>query len=61
MTRCSTIGKSCIDGHIKCLTHDLWKGLENTIEQYMLNLTLGHVISSSLLCTNIKKEHSYVS
>jgi Rrf2 family iron-sulfur cluster assembly transcriptional regulator len=42
MTRCDSVKKNCLgkSGKAKCKTHQLWKGLENSIYQYLASISL---------------------
>ncbi len=42
MTRCG--GKQNCQGNVRCLTHDLWMGLNRHVAQYLNNITLGEII-----------------
>ena len=49
MTRCPSHGKTgCMATKAKCMTHDLWDGLERNIHDYLDGITLADVISPSL-------------
>ncbi len=45
MTRCSSMKKNCLGGNskTKCKTHQLWKGLENSIYQYLASISLKNI------------------
>lgn len=43
MTRCS-VDKNCRKNGIKCMTHDLWKGLGNQIRQYLSAVSVKDVM-----------------
>ena len=47
MTRCSKPESGCMQKGIKCLTHDLWNGLEKVIEEYFGNITIWDVSSKN--------------
>ena len=44
MTRCST-DKNCRQNGVKCVTHDLWKGLGQQIRCYFTQISVADVIS----------------
>lgn len=50
MTRCESHGKSggCMATKARCLTHDLWEGLEQQIYNYLHSITLADVRSRKL-------------
>jgi Rrf2 family transcriptional regulator, iron-sulfur cluster assembly transcription factor len=49
MTRCGGVAKACTThGKGKCVTHDLWDGLSETIEGYLSSVTLEDVVSKRL-------------
>ncbi len=50
MTRCDKHGRpgGCMATKAQCLTHDLWAGLENQIENYLRAVTLADVRSRKL-------------
>lgn len=41
MTRCG--GQQNCQGDVRCLTHDLWMGLNQHVAQYLNNITLGEL------------------
>ncbi len=45
MTRCNAHEKpgGCMSGRAKCLTHDLWEGLERNIHDYLHGISLADV------------------
>lgn len=45
MTRCNAHEKpgGCMSGKAKCLTHDLWEGLERNIHDYLHGISLADV------------------
>lgn len=47
MTRCNAHEKpgGCMSGRAKCLTHDLWEGLEQQIYDYLHSISLADVRS----------------
>lgn len=46
MTRCGASDhNSCMQTSAKCLTHNLWRGLENNIISYLKSVTLKDVIN----------------
>ena len=58
MTRCNgEEGKSaCMNGgKSKCVTHDLWDGLSETIEGYLSSVTLEDVVNKKLAKHNNKQ------
>lgn len=40
MTRCATDKGGCVTKSAKCKTHSLWRGLEDSIYQYLDSITL---------------------
>lgn len=44
-TRCQ--GKADCQGGERCLTHSLWEGLSERIEDFLANITLGELMQSS--------------
>lgn len=44
MTRCGSAAKGCQDPNLRCHTHDLWKGLEKQIIQYLEGITLEDIM-----------------
>lgn len=40
MTRCGQRSEGCMNSKARCLTHDLWEGLESHIFQYLNAVTL---------------------
>ena len=47
-TRCSVKGKGCMLKGERCLTHDLWEGLGDRIEDYLSSVSLADVITGRL-------------
>lgn len=47
MTRCSS--EFCLKDNLKCLTHNLWKGLENNIINYFSSISLSDVTKNNLI------------
>lgn len=45
MTRCDAHGAQagCLSGKVRCVTHDLWEGLEGQIQSYLLGISLEDV------------------
>lgn len=43
MTRCHHAGGGCLSDNTRCLTHDLWEGLEERIDAYLRSVTLEDV------------------
>lgn len=44
MTRCDSQSKEgCMASRTRCLTHDLWEGLEKNIENYLSSISLADV------------------
>ena len=43
ITRCKTEAKGCVKENAKCLTHDLWEGLDRQIHAYLDGVTLEDV------------------
>jgi Rrf2 family iron-sulfur cluster assembly transcriptional regulator len=43
ITRCSHAEKGCMKHSARCLTHDLWAGLESQIEGYLASVSLQDV------------------
>ncbi len=49
MTRCDSHGKSgCMAAKSRCLTHDLWEGLEKHIYNYLSAISLADVRASAV-------------
>ena len=50
MTRCNAHEKpgGCMSGRAKCLTHDLWEGLEKNIHNYLHGISLADVRAKKL-------------
>jgi len=49
MTRCENLIKEgCMASRSRCLTHDLWEGLEKHIESYLFSVSLADIRSRSL-------------
>jgi len=49
MTRCEDHSSAgCLASKARCLTHDLWNGLEDIIYRYFKNITLGDVCQRKL-------------
>ncbi len=40
MTRCNNHKEGCMSDKARCLTHDLWDGLGNSIKSYLSTITL---------------------
>ncbi|MEN8236596.1 MAG: Rrf2 family transcriptional regulator [Pseudomonadota bacterium] len=48
-TRCAPNShKSCVGGSEKCLTHQLWQGLENQVMEYLQTVTVDDVCQRRL-------------
>ncbi len=47
MTRCS-VDKTCRKNGVKCMTHDLWKGLGNQIRNYFSSISVADVMSGRI-------------
>ena len=47
-TRCSVKGKGCMLKGERCLTHDLWEGRGDRIEDYLSSVSLADVITGRL-------------
>lgn len=47
MTRCS-VDKTCRKNGVKCMTHDLWKGLGNQIRHYFSSISVADVMSGKI-------------
>ena len=45
MTRCGTDKLGCKPGGSRCVTHDLWEGLTEHIQQYLDSISLADVIN----------------
>ena len=54
MTRCSMTKIGCMTKGVKCVTHDLWKGLENIVENYFGSITLAD------LCRSTKQQQEFI-
>ncbi|MDX1916535.1 MAG: Rrf2 family transcriptional regulator [Rickettsiaceae bacterium] len=48
MTRCKGEDAGCIKKGAKCLTHDLWEGLEVAIKSFLENITIEDVLTKKL-------------
>lgn len=48
MTRCGGETPACMGNKGKCVTHDLWEGLSEQIENYFESITLADVINKRL-------------
>lgn len=48
MTRCAHGQTGCLSSNTRCLTHDLWEGLESHMAYYFKNITLAHVVERQL-------------
>ena len=53
MTRCDKENpnaqtKGCMASRARCLTHDLWEGLEKNIENYLFSVTLADVTTRKI-------------
>lgn len=46
MTRCKPKNGGCVDKSSKCLTHNVWKGLEKTIVNYLNSISLNDILSN---------------
>lgn len=56
-TRCAPDShKSCIGGSEKCLTHQLWRGLENQVLGYLQTVTIDDVCNRRLPVVNVYGE-----
>ncbi len=45
MTRCAShTGSGCLHDKTRCMTHDLWEGLENQIYNYLRSVSLQDII-----------------
>jgi Rrf2 family iron-sulfur cluster assembly transcriptional regulator len=47
MTRCSKPNSGCMTKGIKCSTHDVWRGLENVVEEYFGNISVQDIVSKA--------------
>ena len=47
MTRCS-VDLTCRKNGVKCMTHDLWKGLGNQIRNYFASISVADVIAGKI-------------
>ena len=57
MTRCGGSEISaCMNGKMKCSTHDLWDGLSDTIENYLDSVTIADVVNRRVNRNNDKQE-----
>lgn len=54
MTRCS-VDKTCRQNGVKCMTHDLWKGLGNQIRSYLSKISVADVMSGNI--SVLQEEH----
>lgn len=52
MTRCGHIEGGCMTDKARCLTHDLWEGLEGRIFEYLNSITLQDICERKLLQRN---------
>jgi cysteine desulfurase len=57
MTRCA-VDKTCRKNGVKCMTHDLWKGLGNQIRDYFSAISVGDLLSQSKEGTHIYLDHN---
>ena len=48
ITRCSKQDSGCVVKGAKCMTHDLWHGLGDTIRQYLDSVSIDDVINNRL-------------
>ena len=53
MTRCNSQSGGCMSTKAKCLTHDLWEGLEMQINSYLQNITLADIVSQRSAIGNL--------
>lgn len=49
MTNCGNKAISCTKNKKKCHTHDLWRGLENSIGNYLASFSLADFLSQSAI------------
>ncbi|MCP5363093.1 MAG: Rrf2 family transcriptional regulator [Rickettsiaceae bacterium] len=47
MTRCS-VDKTCRKNGVKCMTHDLWKGLSTQIRGYFSSISVADVMAGEI-------------
>lgn len=48
-TRCAPAsGEGCLHDKGRCMTHDLWEGLSETMNAYLRGITLEHVVEGAL-------------
>jgi len=48
-TRCKpTSGEGCLQDKGRCMTHDLWEGLSETMNAYLRGITLANVVEGTL-------------
>ncbi|MFN7039176.1 MAG: Rrf2 family transcriptional regulator [Alphaproteobacteria bacterium] len=48
MTRCKNSKEGCMLKGEKCLTHDLWEGLSNQINQYLASISLADICNKKI-------------
>jgi len=55
MTRCGVLAVEGCQAGVKCLTHDLWRGLSSLIETYLEDVTLADIADGRLPHTSSVK------
>ncbi len=58
MTRCGT-ENTCIKSGVKCVTHDLWKGLGNKIRDYFSSISVKDVIDQASMQVIQRKNQQF--
>lgn len=48
MTRCNKSEGGCLEKGARCLTHQLWEGLESHIRNYLRSITIQDLISKGM-------------
>ena len=56
MTRCG--GQQNCQGDVRCLTHDLWMGLNQHVANYLKNITLGELVEQNNVKLVAKRQDS---
>jgi len=54
MTRCDKHTEGCMSSKARCLTHDLWDGLEQQINNYLNSITLADVRDRKVKGLNVQ-------
>jgi Rrf2 family transcriptional regulator, iron-sulfur cluster assembly transcription factor len=47
-TRCGGIGRGCMKGGVRCLTHDLWEETGRQIHDYLSGVSLADVVTGKV-------------